>query len=111
MPDACVGMPIAVARFVRHQVCHLLHGFCGGQITIQPLTKQGKNFVGMKRLGTDAHDVHAGLPHVFQFINQIVDAGRLRLDAVQSEERLAFAGFQCQAVSVVEAAELAVILG
>ena len=54
---------------------------------------------------------HAERPQRRRFANQAVDTGRLRLDAVDHEEGGAFSRGEQQAVRMIEAAELAIVLG
>jgi len=104
-------VPVAVAGLVGHQPGHLLHRRLGGEAVVHDFTEQLEDFGGEKRLRADAHHVDAGFAHRVEFADQVVDAGGLGLGAVQRKEGLAFAGVQGEAVGVVHAAELAVVLG
>ena len=104
-------MPVAVAALLGHERLELGAGIARGQAALAHGVKQGHDLARVLRLGADARHGHAHALHARQFVDQVVHAGRLRLDAVEHEELLALAGLEHQAVGVVQAAELAVVLG
>ncbi|OIQ76428.1 hypothetical protein GALL_418880 [mine drainage metagenome] len=65
----------------------------------------------MLRLGADAQHVNPELAQGRHFRQQVIDAGRLGLDAVEHQKFFARAGAHQQAIGVLDAFELAVILG
>ena len=104
-------MPVAIAGLVRQQRQHLRMGIGRGQAAIHRITPELHQFAHVQRLRTQAQHLHAHGLQRGQFLHQVAHMGRLRLDAVEREEGFAFARLQQQAIGVVDAAELAVVLG
>ena len=73
--------------------------------------KQLDDFIGMLRLGTDAHDIDAHFFHGSELWQQVVDTGRLGLRAVKHQKAFALAGAHHESVRMGNATELAVVFG
>ena len=69
----------------------------------------GDDFVHVLLLWADAQVIDTQLAERGDFVQQVVALSLHGLDAVDTEEILAFAGFQGQAFRVIQAAKLAVI--
>src|SRR3989337_1730980 len=77
----------------------------------EALPEQFDDLESVFRLRADAQHVDAELRQFVELVDQIASARGLRLDAVESEKRLALAGQKRHAVGMVYAAKLATVLG
>src|SRR5574340_1628841 len=107
-PGAAV--PEAVARLGQPQPGHALG--CPGAVKF-PADAGAENLKQLRRvrrLRRHAQHIDARGAQFVDLVDEVVHLRRLRLDAVQRQERLAFARLDRQAVGEIHALELAVVL-
>src|SRR3990172_5784952 len=107
------GFPIPVTIAVIGGAVRGEHGFQfgAGQLALERTMIRLDDPVHLSRLRAQAHDIDAELAHLRQRARQIIDLGRLSLEAVEREKRLTFARGERQSVRMIQAAVLAVIFG